>query len=732
MKKTSLLAIGILFSLVSFGQTVKHLADYVNTSVGLTDKRYNNCVVGPRMPFSSISPSPQTPKGNMDCYNPSQPIMGFGQLHVSGTGWGSYGHFLISPQTGKLETMLQNHLSPHSQDVTKAYYYSTHLDRYNTRVELVPTHHSAIYRFTNDGTGDMSVLFDAAQSLATDIEPTMHGKVILTSTDINPDTRTIRMHLRYQGGWINGQYDVYCVAKCEQPFADWGTWHGNTTAPHQKVVETSQGDTLHAGAYCRVEGARQVVVKLAVSFVSCDRAEVLLNNEIPGWDFDNQKNIARQNWDKQLSKIEVETADDDCKTIFYSSLFRAFTAISDRTLDNPHDSHYDRPYYDDNYAYWDTYRSVYPLFMLVDDSVVAGDINTAIDIYSRDGNVTDGYICGRARMAEQGGNDIDHVIAEACLKNIPGVNWQKAYAIVKHHADSCRIGHRATVSYYRQMGYIPEGVMSSSQTLEFSYNDYSAALMAQKLGLKDDYTRYMKRSANWQNIWNPNMESRGYKGFIDARKKDGTFAFFNAEKYGGSWSQAFYEASPWTYSYYVPHDFKKLIQLMGGNKKFVERLDYGFKNNLVKYDNEPGFLAPFGFCHAGRPDKTSYWVRQLLKNGFDLTGYPGNDDTGSLASWYVFAAMGFFPNAGQDFYYLFAPTVNKAVLHLSNGKTLTIIANASMDNEYVKSCKFIPESEGAKKSRSVSITKPFINHSDIANGGTLIFQLSNQPTSWGK
>jgi predicted alpha-1,2-mannosidase len=318
------------------------------------------------------------------------------------------------------------------------------------------------------------------------------------------------------------------------------------------------------------------------------------------------------------------------------------------------------------------------------------------------------------------------VIADAFLKGVKGVDWHQAYRIVKHNADRKRIGQLTWAErgdstaggyMYRKQGWIPNGVMSTSQSLEFSYNDYSAALMAKALGYEDDYLEYEKRSHKWVNLWNPDLENRGYKGFMDARNADGSFEFIQADKVGGSWNSPFYEGSSWTYSYYVPHDFDLLIDLMGGKDAFVERLEYGFRNRLVKYDNEPGFLAPWAFSHAGRPDLASYWVHDTMDKGFDLKGYPGNEDTGSMGSWYVFCYLGFFPNAGQDLYYLSAPRCTSAEIRLVDGRHLSIKANAAKGNVYIKSLKI----------NGQEWNSPFITHSILSKGGLWEFDLTDSP-----
>ncbi|MDP4275800.1 MAG: glycoside hydrolase family 92 protein, partial [Bacteroidota bacterium] len=190
-----------------------------------------------------------------------------------------------------------------------------------------------------------------------------------------------------------------------------------------------------------------------------------------------------------------------------------------------------------------------------------------------------------------------------------------------------------------------------------------------------------------------------------------------------SWVGPFYEGSSWTYSYFIPHDVDQLVELMGGKEKFVDRLDYALKNDLIDYGNEPSFLALRLFNHVGRPDLTSKWVRYALKKNFDLTGGLGNDDSGAMSSWYVFSSLGFFPNAGQDIYYLNSPLYKKAVITLGNGKKLIIRAeNASDKNIYIKSCNI----------NGKIWTSSIFRHKDIANGGTITLVLSDQPTAWGR
>lgn len=703
------------------------VADYVDTRIGAIDNRSSNCVIGPQLPYGSINPSPQTKEGGMDGYHPDQPIRGFGQLHVSGTGWSSYGHFLLSPQIG-LSVGLEEHDSPHSDDVTKAYYYKTYLERYGITTEIAPSHYSAIYRFTFPKSEEAHLVLDASQSIC-DIATEMPGTILENTAQIDPAAGTFRLKIRFKGGWPEGPYDLYLVGAFDKKATETGVWQGENVLPGVTVLEKDTVDGRHMGVYSRFNTRqnKEVLLKVALSFTGFEKAEELLAREIPGWDFDKVKEAGKKAWEQKLSRVQIETPSDEQKTIFYTALYRFFNVARDRSLDNSKWNS-TQPFWDDNYAFWDTYRSAYPLMTLLDEPAMRDNILALIDRFKHNGYVYDGFIAGRDRKPQQGGDDVDHVIVDAFLKGVKGIDWREAYKIVKYNADHMRIGHHnhKTVGdgylKYKEQGWMPEGVMSTSQTLEFAYNDYSVALMAKALGYMDDYEKYAARSHQWINLWNAGLEGQGYKGFIDTKKADGTFVNFPTTRYGGSWTSPFYEATTWTYSYCMPHDFDKLIELMGGREKFVERLSYGFQNGLIRYTNEPGFLTTRAFTHAGRPDLSSYWVHQIMEKGYDLIGYPENDDTGSMGSWYAFCSLGFFPNAGQDLYYLNAPLYSKSIIRLSGDKTLTITANASKRNIYIKSCKI----------NGKSWEKPTFTHSDISGGGTIEMELSDQPTEWGR
>ncbi len=752
----------------------EHYADFVDTGVGVVDKGASNCVIGPMLPYGSINPSPQSRKGTSDGYKPSEPIRGFGQLHVSGTGWPTYGNFLISPQTG-LETDLLAHESEHEDLVTRPYLFATRLERYGIKVEVSPAHYSAMYRLTYPASEQSSIVFDAIHSIAGDIFPKAAKTVISGASEIDPGTGTVRMRIEMVGGWPEQPHALWCVAKIDKKdWTEYGSWSaeeygskerkgiaaaGQATLdlphhdlafnyghyPGQTEIKAIPGCNDHVGSYCTfaTEEGEQVLLKLATSFVGYDQAEALLDAEIPDWDFETVRDNARKAWDRKLATVQVEALSDEDRTLFYSGLYRFFTFAHDRSLDRP-GVQVDRqmaqrliegkpvrqdaagapvkPYWDDNYAYWDTFRTVYPLLTLIDEDAYRDNVLALIDRFETRGGVWDSFVAGTDRKSDQGGNNVDCLLCDGFVKGIKGIDWERAYGIVRHNADSLRLGHAQDGDdgahlRYKELGWIPACLMSSSQTLEFAYNDWCAAQMAAGLGHPEEAERYLKRSGGWIHLWNPDLESHGYKGFIDARRADSSFVFLDPAKWNGSWVSPFYEGKTWTYSYYVPHDMPRLIELMGGPEAFVERLNYGYEHKLTEYDNEPGFLTLRAFTDAGRPDLSSWWAHHLMNGKFTLKGYPDNEDTGSMGSWYAFCALGLFPNAGQDYYYLNAPKFRKAVLRLPRGRKLTIKADAARENVFIRSCTF----------RGRPVDGARITHRSLLRGGTLKMQLDSIP-----
>ncbi|HXX62309.1 MAG TPA: GH92 family glycosyl hydrolase [Bacteroidota bacterium] len=709
--------------------TARDPADYVDPRIGVLDEG-SNCVIGPQLPSGSINPSPQTPSGSHDGYSPTEPIRGFGQLHVSGTGWGKYGQVFISPQLG-VAVEERGHDSPKADERAAAYEYSVTLTRYHTRVEVTPARHSAIYRLTFPTSDSASVLIDLTHNIPMDIAPEVGGRVSAGEISIDSSREwTIRGSGTYRGGFGQGDYQVFFCAVFDTKPSSFGTWsNGRINDRTSEARIMNLNDRIGAFLTFTTTQDKPVEMKIAVSLKSTARAAEWLTTEIPRWDYTAVRGQAKASWNKELRKIEVEGGSDTLKTLFYTALYHAMLMPRDRTSDiigYPDGM----PLWDDQYAVWDTWRTVFPLMTLLNPQMVAGNVNSFIARYGVNGKVKDSFIAGIDMDEEQGGNDIDNIIADAFVKGVPGIDWNAAYRLIKHDAQSQRKGWEGgpdsirsdiPTGAYRTQGWISANIMSCSKTLEYAYNDFCASQMAARLDTPGVAARYAHRSGLWTSLWNPDATSDGYKGFIVPRSPDGQFVPIDPKKNWGSWKENFYEGSSWTYSYFVPHQFPRLVRLCGGKRSFAGRLEHALENNLVDYSNEPAFLAMHAFHYADRPDLASRWVRELMRSGYSLRGYPGNDDSGAMGSWYVFGALGFFPNAGQPLYYLHGPSFSKITVHLAQGKTLTIVGqHASSRNIYVQSLGV----NGKPYHRST------LPHALIKDGGTLNFVMGPEPRIW--
>ena len=710
-------------------ENVHHLVQFVDTRIGVIDNRSSNCVIGPQVPFGSINPSPETPDGGNDGYAPGKSVRGFGQLHVSGTGWGKYGHFLLSPQIG-LHPGEEDHDSPISEEVATASYYKATMERYGITTEVTPTRHCALYRFTFPRTDSAYVLIDVTHSLTRDIAQYIGGIVYSNNVTIDSISKEwVRGMIKYEGGFGQGAYQLYFSAHFSQKPTSIGVWKNRNVLLNSTSAKLLEKED-RIGAFLKFDSRNGdiVLLKIAISFKNIEKAENYLDKEIPSWDFNTVKESCDSIWDEALSCILLKDATEKQAKIFYTALYHSMVMPRDRTGDFE-GWRENEQMWDDQYAVWDTWRTVFPLMILINPDMVRNNVLSFINRSKHYERVKDAFVAGIDMFAEQGGNNIDNVITDAIIKDVPGIDIREAYRVLKHDADHERNGFQSfsnearydTVSgSYKRKGWIPASIMSCSMTLEYAYNDFCIAEIAKKTGLKDDYNKYLKRSQLWSNLWNPDLESKGFKGFICPRAESGKWVPIDATFNWGSWKDYFYEANSWTYSFFVPHQIDKLIRLNGGKDLYVEKLNYAFRNNLIGLDNEPSFLAVRTFDAVGRLDLNCYWVNYIMKNLYDETGVPGNDDSGAMSSWYIFSALGFFPNAGQDTYFINAPFCKEMIIQRPDGKNIIIKAlNASEKNIYVKSLYL-----NGKK-----LKNPWFHHRDIVNGATLEFDLTEKPVS---
>jgi predicted alpha-1,2-mannosidase len=739
-RRLSLLTLAIYFSLGGFGPRellAQNFVKYVNPWMGTIGA--GSTSIGPQLPWGSINPGPDTPDGNTDGYNPNQKIRGFSQLHVTGTGgMGKYGQFLISPQIG-LNVAEDGHDSGKAEEVPQASSYKVRLTNYDILCEFTPTKHAAIYRFTFPKSSESHLAIDLGHNIPKDSNGIRGGYADQGSVTVDPEKRLVRGWGQYWGGWSSEPFIVYFAAKYEKP-AEVGTWKNGATAPKTTNQNVDRkGDRIGAYLQFDTQEKEQVFLKIAVSFSSMEQALAYLDEEIPAWDFEKTNAAADVAWNEKLGKIAIEGASEDEKFLFYTCLYNTMRMPRDRSGDNPHWKS-NEPFFDDHFCVWDTWRTVFPLHTIINESFVRDNVKAFLDRYRHNGQVLDAFIAGNDRVCawfgddnfyferNQGGDNVDNVVADAYVKKVPGIDWAAAYDLLKNSANA----ERAASFRANDCGWVPfrryEYGTFCSRSVEFSYNDFCVAEVARGLGHEKDAARFFRRSQGWENMWNPAAESDGYRGFLVPRLIGGAWATpYDPKRDSLSTStlfsdRCFGEGNAWIYSYFVPHDYARLIALTGGKKAYCDRLTHALDNNMIDFGNEPSFLTPFSFIYAGRPDLTSFWVRKNVAN-YTKDGFPGDEDSGAMGSWFVFATLGFFPNAGQNVYLVNGPAFPKAVITLENGKQIVIEAvNASRENVYVQSATL----DGKPLDRA------WLRHEDFRNGAAFRFVMGPKPSEWGQ
>jgi predicted alpha-1,2-mannosidase len=471
-------------------------------------------------------------------------------------------------------------------------------------------------------------------------------------------------------------------------------------------------------------------MKIGISFLSVDQARANLASEIPGFDLAAVQSQAESAWDKALSTVSIESTSKDDEVEFYSAIYHTMLMPTDRTGENPVYTS-SEPYYDDFYTIWDTFRSSSPLLTLIAQERQTDMVRALVDMYRHEGWLPDGR-SGNYNGRTQGGSDADMTIVDAYLKHLPHIDWETAYKAVQKDAEVTSPNQlkegRDDLDEWRSLGYVSmEGTdRPGSKTMEYAANDYAIALFAKGLHKDADYQKYLQRASNWKNIWDADATDHGFSGFIWPRHRDGTWKTNFDPLLSGTWgSDSYYEGNSWTYSTYVPQDVAGLIKASGGDARFVERMD-AFFDLPGRYDvgNEPGFLAPYLYIWATRPDATQSHIRAILARNYHAgpKGLPGNDDSGAMSSWYAFGKIGFYPNAAQDVYLVGSPAYRRVRIALGNGLNFVIETRGDVAaNPYIASATW----NGRPYNRA------WFTHEQLMQGGTLVFTMSATPTKWG-
>ncbi|HKG12486.1 MAG TPA: GH92 family glycosyl hydrolase [Pyrinomonadaceae bacterium] len=720
------------------GQSAQTLTSYVDPFVGADAG--GNTVPGAKVPFGFANPSPDTvpnPDPNhwdTSGYESDKNIIGFSQTHVSGTGGeGKYGNFRVTPLAG--EVAPEDLASPKSGERAEPGYYAVTLTKPDVRAELTATRLVAVHRYTFNSSSRSHLLIDAGSVVFTGGGAGRRQRPVATRVVVKAPDR-IEGSGSFVGGWNPSPYTLHFCARFSRPFASHGTWRGEEVHAGESTVS---GEQTSAGAFVTFNQTpgRAVELKMGVSFVSPEKACANVESEARGAGFDEVRRRASRLWEGALSKMAVEGGTEDERRIFYTALYRSHYMPHDLTGENAWWKS-GEPHYEDFYAVWDTFRTLHPLLTLIQPARQRDMLRSLVDTYRHTGWMPDARIAGANGMT-QGGSNSDVLVADAIVKGLRGVDYETAYRAMRRNAeeDSPRpLYEGREVAEYKARGYLSTlHERSASRTLEYAYDDFCLAQVAGRLGRAADGRAYLARSRAWENLW-------------DAETKS-----IRPREWGGAWMTPFdktrlymldyprftwlgapyYEGSAYQYSTFVPHDARGLIDRVGGDEAFVRWLDAFFGESkdealrpegLYTHNNEPDLLAPFLYTHAGRADKTQARVRQLLgrEYGTGRAGLPGNDDSGTMSSWYVWNAVGLYPNAGQDFYYIGSPVFARARINLGAGRVFTILARrASHENPYVQSATL----DGR------ALTRAWLTHTELARGPVLVLNMGPRPSAWG-
>ncbi len=721
-------------SLLALSLSAINLTDYINPRIG--SEGLGRVYIGPCTPFGMVRPSPDcTPSPNSGWLPMPERVDGFAQVHVSGTGGGpKYGNILIQPFSDN-----SNHTDifalRESETILPAYYSTTYADS-GIKTEITASDRTSAYRFIYPEKGEKCLKVDAGFFLGESPVPDAREAQQFVGSEIQllSDTE-LSGYSRIRGGWNNGRaYTVYFYAKSDIPFSHAATWKGDSIS--QAKAQFDSGEKTGA-LLTFPENTDTVNFRIGISFISPLKAKYNYEAESEGKTFEEIRAESLSKWETEMKKIEVHPdTPDNYKRMLYTALYHTMLMPSDRTGENPLWTD-PVPYYDDFYALWDTYRTSMPLLAIISPQRLADIVNSLVNIGKRDGYMPDAR-SGNANGRTQGGSNADVVIADACVKGIQGIDYEKALEAMIHDATLPPGGNeeaegRGGLREYLELGYIPHGIArAGNRTVEYSLCDFAIHQVAKSLGKQDIADRYLKQSESWKNLWRPDYEHDGATGFIMPRDAQGnwldsisfghsktqhpTFCYtpltFEGPWYTPWWNMFFYEASSWEYSLSIPHDVPGLIEKSGGPEAFENRLDTFFAKDYFNVNNEPSFLSPCLYHWIGRPDKSGDTILQIIEENYNDSpaGLPGNDDSGAMSSWLIFNMAGIYPNAGHDYYLIHTPVLKSTTFNLPDGKSFTISAEGlSPENRYISEIYL-----NGKPYDSF-----FLKHSDLAAGGDL-------------
>ena len=709
MKKIFLTAAVALATI--FSVSAQDYTQYVNPFIGTGG--HGHVFLGANVPFGNIQAGPTQKKQGWDwCsgyhYSDST-VIGFGQMHLSGTGIGDLGDVSLLPMTNPSQREV---MFSHKAEYVRPGYYSVMLAS-GIRVELTATQRVAFHRysFPADATKGYIAL-NLAQGIGWDK---------MTSCKFKQESDKIITGFRMSEGWAKDQR-VYFVAEFSEPVK----------------LEENERDTI--GIFSVASTNQPLLVKVGISAVSVENARENLQQELPGWNFASVVAKANADWNRELSKIAIKTQDERAKRIFYTALYHTMIAPSVFSDVNGEyrgaDGKTHKGDFTDytTFSLWDTYRAAFPLMTLIQPEMQRDLAETMLHIFKQQGKLPVWHLMGNETDCMVGNPGIP-VLVDIALKGF-NVDKKAVFEAVKASAMRDERG----MGLLKKYGYIPCDLDPEKETvakgLEYALADACIAKLAKQLGKTEDYKYFYKRSQSYRDFYF-DKQTKFMRGVTSDHKFREPFDPFSTVHRQDDYT----EGNAWQYVWLVPHDVHGLVSAFGGEKPFVSKLDSLFIVNgdmgadaspditgligQYAHGNEPSHHILYMYNYVGQPWKGADKIRYVLANLYhdDFDGLSGNEDVGQMSAWYILSSVGFYqvdPAGGR--YVFGSPLFDEATLNVGNGKTFRVVAhNNSSENKYIQSAKL----------NGKPYTRSYIDFKDIVRGGTLEFVMGNKPSQFG-
>ena len=706
----SVAALVVCFSATAVAATVQNLTQYVNQYVGTGG--HGHTFMGANVPFGLVQLGPTEPTRGWDwCsgyYYDDDELIGFGHMHLSGTGIGCLGDVAFLPVKDFKQTSTR---FKHEAEKVHPGYYSLQLTDPNVLVELTATERCGFHRYTFKDGAKAQLALDLSQCIGWDK---------LNDCLLTQESATRLTGFRRSNGWAADRR-IYFSIDFSQP------------------VTVHRLDSMERVVVSVADNTKPLLVKVALSPVSIDKAKLNMQAEMAGWDFDATVKAADDAWNRELARIQIQTNDQTKKRVFYTAMYHLMTSCSKfNDVDREYRGADGKVHKADftNYttlSLWDTYRAAHPLMTVAFPEMQRDFAQTFLNIYKQQGRLPVWHLMGSETDCMVG-NPGAIVLADLTMK---GFVEDKELALEALKATQMK--DIRSLGLLKEHGYIPWNLEPENETvakaLEYCAADDGVAKVAKLLGKADDYNYFFNRSRSYKKYYDP--ETR----FMRAVGTDGKFRLPFNPFFAEHRTNDYTEGNAWQYTFLVPHDVKGLINLFGSDKAFMSKLDSLFfvegwagdnaspdmsgMTGQYAHGNEPSHHVIYMYNYAGRPDKAAPLLRKMLNEMYldQPDGLSGNEDVGQMSAWYILSSVGLYqvdPVGGR--FVIGSPLFDKATVNVGAGKTFTVVAKNNSDrNIYVQSARL----------NGKTLKNSYIDFNDIRHGGTLELVMGPKPSKWG-